>query len=53
MGKTQTGAANRDKGKRRDRQRQRIREPEVLRINLLGGFRVWLGSEPVEETAWR
>ncbi|MGH2370481.1 MAG: AfsR/SARP family transcriptional regulator, partial [Chloroflexota bacterium] len=27
--------------------------PPVLRIQLLGGFRVWTGARPVDEASWR
>ncbi len=30
-----------------------VREPEVLRIALLGGFRVSVGTRTIEEDAWR
>jgi DNA-binding SARP family transcriptional activator len=29
------------------------REPETIRIKLLGGFRLWVGSRVVEERQWR
>src|SRR5215207_3346907 len=29
------------------------RKPEVIRIELLGGFRVWVGPQSIEEGAWR
>ena len=28
-------------------------EPEGLRIQLLGGFRVWVGARAAPEAAWR
>jgi two-component SAPR family response regulator len=30
-----------------------VREPEAVRIGLLGGFRVSVGSRTIEEGAWR
>jgi predicted ATPase/DNA-binding SARP family transcriptional activator/DNA-binding CsgD family transcriptional regulator len=29
------------------------REPEAIRIKLLGGFRVWVGPRVIEENQWR
>ena len=29
------------------------RKPEAMRIELLGGFRLWVGPRPIEEDRWR
>ena len=30
-----------------------VREPEVVRIEVLGGFRFWVGPRLIEEGRWR
>jgi DNA-binding SARP family transcriptional activator len=30
-----------------------VREPEVVRIELLGGFRLWVGPRVIQEDRWR
>ena len=33
--------------------REKSRKPEAIRVELLGGFRVWVGSRVIEEDQWR
>jgi DNA-binding SARP family transcriptional activator len=47
----------RERMRRRSQHQQQHRSPrselEAIRINLLGGFRVWVGSRVIEEKQWR
>jgi DNA-binding SARP family transcriptional activator len=36
-----------------DSDRPAVREPEVVRIELLGGFRLWVGPRVIREGRWR
>jgi len=38
---------------RGDSKEAAVREPEVVRIELLGGFRLWVGPRVIQEDRWR